>query len=139
MGGHCYLTLKGARIAILGVSYKPGVGDIRESPALKIIELLPARGADIRYHDLHVPSLSAQGLDSCELDELLGWAELAVLATAHPSVAHGAAVERVPLLVDLRAHTRKLGAGNVAQLYENVGQAVRPCGAVRRSRSMTRA
>ena len=38
-------------------SYKPGVGDIRESPALKIIELLQARGADVRYHDPYVPEL----------------------------------------------------------------------------------
>ncbi|MDQ6836475.1 MAG: nucleotide sugar dehydrogenase, partial [Actinomycetota bacterium] len=108
--------LKGTRIAILGVSYKPGVGDIRESPALRIIELLRERGADIAYHDPHVPSLSAEDLASRDFEELLGWAELAVIATAHPSVDHRAVVERVPLLVDLRGHTRRLGAANVAQL-----------------------
>ena len=51
------LPVKGARIAVLGVSYKPGVGDVRESPALKILTLLAALGADLRYHDPHVPSL----------------------------------------------------------------------------------
>ena len=50
------LPVKGARVAVLGVSYKPGVGDVRESPALKIIELLRELGADVRYHDPHVPS-----------------------------------------------------------------------------------
>ena len=49
--------VRGARIAVLGVSYKPGVGDMRESPALKIIELLRELGADVRYHDPHVPAL----------------------------------------------------------------------------------
>ena len=51
------LPVKGARVAVLGVSYKPGVGDMRESPALKIIELLRHLGADVRYHDPHVPEL----------------------------------------------------------------------------------
>ena len=50
------LPVKGARVAVLGVSYKPGVGDIRESPALKIIALLAEMGADVCYHDPHVPS-----------------------------------------------------------------------------------
>ena len=49
--------VRGSRILILGVSYKPGVGDIRESPALKIIELLRERGGDVSYHDPHVPEL----------------------------------------------------------------------------------
>ena len=48
------LAVKGARIAIVGVSYKPGVGDIRESPALKIISLLRELGAEVVYHDPHV-------------------------------------------------------------------------------------
>ena len=49
--------VRGSRILILGVSYKAGVGDMRESPALKIIELLRERGGDIAYHDPHVPEL----------------------------------------------------------------------------------
>src|ERR1700736_4906605 len=59
--------VKGSRIALLGVSYKPSVGDIRESPALKIIELLQALGAELRYHDPHVPALSDFGLRSLPL------------------------------------------------------------------------
>ncbi len=56
------LAVKGARIAIVGVSYKPGVGDIRESPALKIIALLRELGAEVGYHDPHVPELPELGL-----------------------------------------------------------------------------
>jgi nucleotide sugar dehydrogenase len=52
--------VKGSRIALLGVSYKPGVGDIRESPALKILTLLSALGAELRYHD---PSRSRAQVD----------------------------------------------------------------------------
>jgi UDP-N-acetyl-D-mannosaminuronate dehydrogenase len=47
--------VNGARIALFGVSYKPGVGDIREYPALKIIKLLANHGAELCYHDPHVP------------------------------------------------------------------------------------
>ena len=100
----------GARILILGVSYKAGVGDVRESPALKIIELLRARGGDVAYHDPHVPELAEHGLRSTPLDEALDGVDLAVIVTAHPSVDHGRVVERAPLVLDLRGTTRHLGA-----------------------------
>jgi UDP-N-acetyl-D-glucosamine dehydrogenase len=108
--------VKGTHIALLGVSYKPGVGDIRESPALKIIELLRARGADIAYHDPHVPSLNRLALKTRDLNEILDWAELTVIATAHPSVNHDEVLERSPLLIDLRGHTRRAGAPHALQL-----------------------
>ena len=59
----------GARVLLLGVSYKAGVGDIRESPALKIIRLLRDLGAEVSYHDPHVPELPDLELASAELDE----------------------------------------------------------------------
>src|ERR687892_1139560 len=59
--------VKGSRILLAGVSYKAGVGDLRESPALKIIELLRARGGEVSYHDPHVPELPQFGLRSAEL------------------------------------------------------------------------
>src|SRR5205814_3813891 len=52
------LSVKGARIVVLGVSYKPGVGDTRESPARKIIAQLQGLGAPVSYHDPHVPALA---------------------------------------------------------------------------------
>src|SRR5436305_11015092 len=81
-------SVKGARIAVLGVSYKPGVGDIRESPALKIIELLAEMGAQVSYHDPHVPSLTEFALDSRPLDEAVDDADLTLIVTAHPSIDH---------------------------------------------------
>ena len=54
--------VRGSRILMVGVSYKGGVGDLRESPALKIIDLLRQRGGDVAYHDPHVPELPQYGL-----------------------------------------------------------------------------
>ncbi len=56
------LSVKGSRILILGVAYKPDVSDIRESPALEIIRLLQSRGAHVHYHDPHVPQLTVDGI-----------------------------------------------------------------------------
>jgi UDP-N-acetyl-D-glucosamine dehydrogenase len=110
------LSVKGARIAVLGVSYKPGVGDIRESPALKIIELLIKMGADLRYHDPHVAHVAEFGLDSTPLGELVEDADLTLIVTAHPGVDHGLIVERSRLVVDLRGVTRSLNAPDVIRL-----------------------
>jgi UDP-N-acetyl-D-glucosamine dehydrogenase len=110
------LSVKGARIAVLGVSYKPGVGDIRESPALKIISLLSGLGAEVRYHDPHVPTLSDYDLRSLPLDEALTDADLALIVTAHPSVDHTRLAERVGLVLDLRGVTRSSDAQNVIRL-----------------------
>jgi UDP-N-acetyl-D-glucosamine dehydrogenase len=102
--------VRGSRVLVLGVSYKAGVGDIRESPALKIIQLLRKSGADVRYHDPHVPELTEHDLRSVALDDALDGIDLAVIVTAHPSVDHGAVVERAPQVLDLRGTTRHLGA-----------------------------
>jgi UDP-N-acetyl-D-glucosamine dehydrogenase len=110
------LSVKGARVAVLGVSYKPGVGDIRESPALKIISLLRAKGADVSYHDPHVPSLAEFSLDSRPLDEAVDDADLTLIVTAHPSVDHDVIAQRARLVVDLRGVTRSSGAANVVRL-----------------------
>jgi UDP-N-acetyl-D-glucosamine dehydrogenase len=110
------LPVKGARIAVLGVSYKPGVGDVRESPALKIISLLRALGADIRYHDSHVPQLPDYGLASVPLDQALADADLALIVTAHPGVDYEQLARRARLVVDLRGVTRSSSVGNVVRL-----------------------
>ena len=101
--------VRGSRVLLLGVSYKAGVGDLRESPALKIVELLRARGADVRYHDPHVPDIAEHGLRSLPLDDALEGIDLAVIVTAHPTVDHGGVVERAPQVLDLRGTTRHLG------------------------------
>jgi len=107
--------VNGTRIGLLGVAYKPGVGDTRESPALKLIELR-SRGAELAYHDPHVPSLPGQELHNRELGDLLDWSELVVISTAHPGVDHRLIVERAPQLVDLRGHTRAYAPSTAVQL-----------------------
>jgi UDP-N-acetyl-D-glucosamine dehydrogenase len=101
-------AVRGSRIALFGVSYKAGVGDIRESPALKIIEVLQGLGADVVYHDPHVPELQDRGLRAVSVDEALEDADLAVIVTAHPGVDHEAIVRRSPASLDLRGVTRHL-------------------------------
>jgi len=109
--------IRGSKIAILGVAYKGGIGDIRESPALKIIELLRASGAEVRYHDPHVPSLAELDLQSCPLEDMLDDADLVLIVTAHPSVDHEPVARRARLVVDLRGVTRSFGGvGNVVRL-----------------------
>jgi UDP-N-acetyl-D-glucosamine dehydrogenase len=110
------MSVKGARVAVLGVSYKPGVGDIRESPALKIIALLKEGGADVCYHDPHVPHLQEFGLSSRPLEEAVNDADLTLIVTAHPSVDHDLIAQRARLVVDLRGVTRSSGVSNVVRL-----------------------
>jgi len=109
-------AVKGARIAVFGVSYKPGVGDIRESPALKIVELLTELGADLCYHDPHVPALPEYGLQSVPFEQALADADLALIVTAHPSVDHELIARRARLVVDLRGVTRGGGVAGVVRL-----------------------
>jgi UDP-N-acetyl-D-glucosamine dehydrogenase len=110
------LPVKGARVALLGVSYKPGVGDVRESPALKIIALLQALGAHVSYHDPHVPTLADTGLSSRTLKEVLADSDLVLIVTAHPEVDHDMVAKRARMVVDLRGVTRARAAANVVRL-----------------------
>ena len=105
--------VRDSRVLIVGVAYKGGVGDLRESPALKIIELLQERGADVAFHDPHVPELPQHRLVNSELG---GEIDLAVIVTAHPGVDHGAIVEQSPAVLDLRGVTRRLQDARVTQL-----------------------
>ena len=109
-------AVRGARIAIFGVSYKAGVGDVRESPALKIIELLVERGGSVCYHDDHVPELPRFGLQSESFDAVLADADIAVIVTAHPGLDVPALVDSAPLVVDFRGVARGVEKANVVSL-----------------------
>jgi UDP-N-acetyl-D-glucosamine dehydrogenase len=100
-------AIRQAHIAILGVSYKPNVGDTRQSPALKIIALLQDMGAVVAYHDPFVPELPSHRLSSEPYPDLLDDTDLVVILTAHGSVDHGLAVELAPAILDLRGATRQ--------------------------------
>jgi UDP-N-acetyl-D-glucosamine dehydrogenase len=110
------MSVKGARIAVVGVSYKPGVGDVRESPALKIISLLKDLGAEVLYHDPHVPSLQEFALTNTPFEELLADTDLALIVTAHPGVDHELIARRARLVLDLRGVTRGSSTTNVVRL-----------------------
>jgi UDP-N-acetyl-D-glucosamine dehydrogenase len=109
-------AVRGSRIAIVGVSYKPGVGDVRESPALKIMDLLRERGAQLVYHDDYVAELANLDLRSEALDAALEGADCAVIVTAHPGVDPRQVVAGAPLVVDFRGVTRGIEAGNLVRL-----------------------
>jgi UDP-N-acetyl-D-glucosamine dehydrogenase len=108
--------VKGSKILILGVSYKAGVGDMRESPALKIAELLRELGGDVSYHDPHVPELPQFGLRSVELETAVQDADVAAIVTAHPGVDYEMVAAAAPVLVDFRGITRGIEAENLIRL-----------------------
>lgn len=108
--------VNGSRIAILGVSYKGGVGDIRESPALRIMQVLARRGGVLAYHDPYVPALKEFGLESAGLEGATADADAVVLVTAHPGIDHSAIASESSLFVDLRGVTRGLQGANVVRL-----------------------
>jgi UDP-N-acetyl-D-glucosamine dehydrogenase len=107
--------VKNSRVAVLGVSYKGGVGDTRESPALRILEVLAERGAILSYHDDFVPALPELGLENSPVEEILD-ADAIVLVTAHPGLDYGAIVKDARLFIDLRGRTRRLHSDALVQL-----------------------
>jgi UDP-N-acetyl-D-glucosamine dehydrogenase len=107
--------VKGSRVLILGAAYKPGVGDTRESPALKILRLLQGLGADIAYHDPHVPKLRELDLESVSFEEVRD-ADLVAIVTAHPEIDYEQLVADSQLVVDFRGVTREISADNLVRL-----------------------
>jgi UDP-N-acetyl-D-glucosamine dehydrogenase len=108
--------VKGSRILVLGASYKGGVGDVRESPALRIMEELKARGGIVSYHDDFVPALPELGLESVAVDAAVGEADAVVLVTAHPDIDYVSVALRSALFVDLRGVTRGAQVENLVRL-----------------------
>jgi len=96
-------------VLVLGVAYKADIGDMRESPALKLIKLLRQGGAELAYYDPHVPELPEHGLSS--LATLVpGEHDCVVIVTAHSGIDYAQLVADASLVVDLRNATGRLGA-----------------------------
>jgi UDP-N-acetyl-D-glucosamine dehydrogenase len=108
--------VRGSKILILGMSYKAGVGDTRESPALKIASLLKGLGGAVSYHDPHVSELPELGLASVDLEEALSDCDAVAIVTAHPSVDYEALAAKAPLVVDFRGVTRGIDSPNLVRL-----------------------
>lgn len=105
--------LNGASILALGVAYKRGVGDTRESPALEVLALLSRRGARISYADPYVPSITLEGavLQAVEpVGERLRAADCVVILTDHAEFDYKHVVEDSPLVVDTRNATWGIAA-----------------------------
>ncbi|MEM9951586.1 MAG: nucleotide sugar dehydrogenase [Chloroflexota bacterium] len=100
------LAVRGSRVVVLGVAYKPDVTDVRESPALDIIELLRQKGADVVYHDPFVPSIRVDThdkMESCEYSaELLQSANCVVIVTNHSMYDWEHVLAHSPVIVDTR-------------------------------------
>lgn len=99
-------AVRGSRIVVLGVAYKRNVNDVRESPALDVIELLRQKGADIVYHDPHVPQIQLEKghmMTSCDYsNDLLHDADCVVIITDHDYYNWQDIVNRSRLVVDTR-------------------------------------
>ena len=106
-------ALKGARVLLLGVAYKANVGDVRDSPALEILEFLRAKGATVAYHDPFVPTVTVGGakLESIDWAQAnLAGLDVAVITTAHGTYDWAAIVRDTPLVIDTRNATGRLPA-----------------------------
>jgi UDP-N-acetyl-D-glucosamine dehydrogenase len=104
--------MKGSRVLLLGVAYKKDINDVRESPALSIIDRLRAKGADVRYHDPFVHEVqfddahteaSGEPLESVPLtDEELRASDCIVIVTDHSQIDYGRVCQLTSLVIDTR-------------------------------------
>lgn len=113
------VALSNARVLVLGVAYKPGVSDTRESPAHDVIQLLDERQVDLAYHDPYVPEFRTDGLayESIPLTpEELRQCDCAVVLTDHEEIDVSVVVENAPLVFDTRNATSEYDEDSVVRL-----------------------
>ncbi len=105
--------VKGSRVLVLGVAYKRDINDVRESPALGIVDQLMHKGAAVSYHDPFVPVMTVDGRGSLATvpltDEIVSGCDCALIVTDHSDVDYSRILRLAPLLIDTRNVTRKLG------------------------------
>jgi UDP-N-acetyl-D-glucosamine dehydrogenase len=110
-------ALKGARIMLLGVAYKKDIDDLRESPALTIIELLQKQGAEVSYNDPYVPSIGKGRKYDLQMKSLpldrLGEYDCVLIVTDHSSYDYRRIVEESQLVVDSRNATRGIRSAKI--------------------------
>ena len=112
-------SLNDAKVLVLGVAYKKDVEDARESPSLKLIQLLREKGADISYNDPYVASIqiSDETLTSVELtDERLSMSDCVVIATDHSCYDYQNIADKASFVFDARGATKKIGSNNIVRL-----------------------
>jgi UDP-N-acetyl-D-glucosamine dehydrogenase len=109
-------SINGSRIHVLGVAYKKDVGDVRESPALDILELLHRRGATLSYSDPFVPSLKIGELSLQSTNPSRDHVDCAVICTNHTAFDYDAIVKTFPLIVDTRNALRGRASSTIFRL-----------------------
>jgi len=105
-------SLKGSKLLVLGVAYKPNIGDMRESPALKLISLLQNAGAEVSYHDPHVPQFKEHGLEMACVPYAPAEYDCVVIVTDHADIDYAQLVDDAELVVDLRNATGAKGTAS---------------------------
>jgi UDP-N-acetyl-D-glucosamine dehydrogenase len=111
--------VKGSRVMAIGLTYKAGVNDVRESPATAVMERLASAGAICSYHDPYIPSMALFGTElySQPVDPgILANQDCVAILTAHASVDYEAVVASARLVFDARGATRRMTAPNVVRL-----------------------
>jgi UDP-N-acetyl-D-glucosamine dehydrogenase len=114
-------SVNGSHILVLGVAYKKDISDMRESPALDVIRLLESQGAEVVYHDPHVPTYRENEHERSSVpltDAELKRSDAVVIVTDHSSVDYQRVVDLAPVVVDSRNATAKLtkGKGRIVSL-----------------------
>jgi UDP-N-acetyl-D-glucosamine dehydrogenase len=98
-------AIKGSRVHLLGMAYKPDVNDARESPAIDLAQLLAKRGATVTFSDPHVPSIADHGLTATAIpfeQAVANGIDCSVIVTNHKAFDYDAIVAQSPLVVDTR-------------------------------------
>jgi UDP-N-acetyl-D-glucosamine dehydrogenase len=112
-------SLRGSRILVLGVAYKSNIGDVRESPALKVIQRLHRKGAEVEYHDPHVPVFQngSGPMYSRTLEvEAVRRADCVIILTAHRDLPYGMIVANATLIMDTRNALASRKANHIVRL-----------------------
>jgi len=112
------LCLRNSRVLVLGVAYKPNVGDCRESPAIDILRMLLQKGADVLYSDPYVPHLTVQNQDLCGeavTSDVLGSVDCSVIVTHHDAFDYEKIVLGSKVVIDSR---------NAARRFHHLGRVI---------------
>jgi UDP-N-acetyl-D-glucosamine dehydrogenase len=125
-------ALKGARVGVLGVAFKPNVQDARNSPAAAVIAGIAERGADVRFHDPHVATFRDEAgaqRENIALEPLLAWADVIVVVTAHRAIDWDRVYAQADLIVDTVDSSRGRATRDRQVLRLGAGWSSRPAAA----------
>jgi UDP-N-acetyl-D-glucosamine dehydrogenase len=112
-------SVNGSDVLVIGVAYKPNIDDMRESPALDVIRLLESRGANVSYHDPHVPSFREEGHTKTSVpltDTIVAKADAVVIVTDHKQIDYELIRNRAKLVVDSRNALKGKSVANGARI-----------------------